>query len=351
MDGDTGRNSDIRVGGSRVRQRITTGIGAAVLVAVVIALNLYQLPVVALSPGPAEDVLSRTKVQGSAPVYDSKGKLYLTSVGIDDQVRFFEAILDLANRDVQLRPRSAIYPEGESTQLVNQQNIADMDESKLLASVVALRLAGYRIDPAGVEVVDVRHGAPADGRLRPGDRLERADGRPVTNIQQLQALIRKHRPGEILALGVKRGDAGLPVRVPVALDEGQPRIGVVLREVYGKLPIKVSIDTENIGGPSAGMMFALSIYDKLTPGDLTGGRRVAGTGQITEDGSVAPIGGIAEKLVGARRQGATVFLLPRDNCDEASAHPPRGLRLVPVSNVREAIGFLESKSGAAAPHC
>ena len=335
-----------------MRQRIITALGAGVLVAVVIALNLYQLPVVALSPGPAEDVLSRTKVQGGgAGVDDSAGKLYLTSVGIDDQVRFFEAILDLANRDVQLRPRSAIYPDGESTQRVNQQNIADMDESKLLASVVALRLAGYRIDPAGVEVVDVRQGAPADGKLRPGDRLERADGRAITNIQQLQALIRSHRPGEVLALGVKRGDAGLPVRVPVALDDGQPRIGVVLKEVYGQLPIKVSIETENIGGPSAGMMFALSIYDKLTPGDLTRGRRIAGTGQITEDGAVAPIGGIAEKLVGARRQGATEFLLPRGNCDEASAHPPRGLRLVPVSSVREALTYLSSPSGSAAPHC
>jgi Lon-like protease len=348
MEGD----GDALDGGGRVRHRITAGLGAVALAAVVLALNLYQLPVVALSPGPAEDVLGRTKVQGGARVYDSTGKLYLTSVGIDDNVRFFEAILDLANRDVQLRPRSAVYPEGESTQQVNQQNAADMDESKLLATVVALRLAGYKVDPAGVEVVEVRRGAPADGKLRPGDRLERADGRPVTSIQQLQALIRGHRPGDVLALGVKRGDAAVPVRVSVGLDEGQPRIGVVLREVYGHLPVQVSIDTENIGGPSAGLMFSLSIYDKLTPGDLTGGRRIAGTGQITEDGSVLPIGGIVEKLVGARRQGATVFLLPRGNCDEARVHPPKGLQLVPVSNAREAVAFLESKPGGPPPpHC
>jgi Lon-like protease len=336
-----------------VRHRITAGLGAAALVAVVLALNLYQLPVVALSPGPAEDVLSRTKVQAGARVYDSGGKLYLTSVGIDDDVRFFEAILDLANRDVQLRPRHDVYPDGESTQQVNRQNAEDMDQSKLLATVVALRLAGHRVDPTGVEVVEVRRGAPADGRLRQGDRLERVDGRRVTSIQQLQALIRSHRPGEVLALGVKRGDADLPVRVPVALDDGQPRIGVVLHEVYGHLPVQVTIDTENIGGPSAGLMFALSIYDKLTPGDLTGGRRIAGTGQITEDGSVLPIGGIVEKLVGARRQGATVFLLPRGNCDEATAHPPPGLRLVPVSNAREALAFLQPAPGdpPAAPHC
>jgi PDZ domain-containing protein len=334
-----------------VRQRISSGLGAVALVSVVLALNLYRLPVVALSPGPAEDVISRTKVQGGARVYDSSGKLYLTSVGIDDDIRFFEAILDLANRDVQLRPRRLIFPEGESDQQVHQQNAADMDQSKLLATVVALRLAGHEVDPAGVEVVDVRHGAPADGKLQPGDRLERADGRPITNIRELQALIRGHRPGETLALGVKRGDADVPVRVAIGLDDGQPRIGVVLREVYGRLPIQVTIDTEDIGGPSAGLMFALSIYDKLTPGDLTRGLRIAGTGQVTEDGSVVPIGGIAEKLVGARRQGATVFLLPRGNCDEVRVHPPRGLLLVPVSAAREAVDFLEARPGRAAPHC
>jgi PDZ domain-containing protein len=334
-----------------VRQRMTAGVGAVVLVVVVLALNFYQLPVVALSPGPAEDVLSRVKIQGGTPLYDSKGRFYLTSVGIDDDVRFFEAILDLANRDVQLRARSDIYPQGESTQQVNQQNADDMDESKVLAAVVALRKLGYKVDPSAVDVTEVRPGAPADGKLRAGDRLVRIEGRPVSSIQQLQDVIRGHHPGDTLALAVRRGDDVVAVRVPVALDDGQPRIGVVLREEYGKLPVPVSIDTENIGGPSAGLMFALSIYDRLTPGDLTGSRRIAGTGQITEDGSVVAIGGIGEKIVGARRQGATVFLLPRGNCDEARKHPPPGLRLVPVSNVNDAIAFLQSRPGEAAPHC
>jgi PDZ domain-containing protein len=226
-----------------------------------------------------------------------------------------------------------------------------MDESKVLAAVVALRKLGYKVDPSAVDVTEVRPGAPADGRLRPGDQLVRADGRPVVSIAQLQDVIRGHHAGDTLALGVKRGTTDVPVEVPVGLDGGQPRIGVVLREKYGKLPVPVSIDTENIGGPSAGLMFALSIYDRLTPGDLTGGRRIAGTGQITEDGSVVPIGGIAEKLVGARRHGATMFLLPRGNCEEAFDHPPPGLRLVPVSSVSDAIAFLQSKPGAPPPRC
>jgi Lon-like protease len=335
-----------------VRHRMTAAVGAVVVVVVVFALNFYQLPVVALSPGPAEDVLSRVKIQGGgAHLYDSKGRFYLTSVGIDDNVRFFEAILDLANRDVQLRPRSDIYPQGESTQQVNQQNADDMDESKVLAAVVALRKLGYHVDPSAVDVTEVRPGAPADGKLRAGDRLVRADGQPVASIKRLQAVILRHHAGDTLALVVRRGDADLQVRVPIGLDGGQPRIGVVLHEEFGKLPVPVSIDTENIGGPSAGLMFALSIYDRLTPGDLTDGRRIAGTGQITVDGSVVPIGGIGEKIVGAKRQGATVFLLPRGNCDEATAHPPAGLRLVPVSNVSDAIAFLQSKPGDPPPRC
>jgi PDZ domain-containing protein len=334
-----------------VRHRMTAGVGAVVLVVVVLALNFYRLPVVALSPGPAEDVLTRVKIQGTTQVYDSRGRFYLTSVGIDDDVRFFEAILDLANRDVQLRARSDIYPQGESTQQVNQQNADDMDESKVLAAVVALRKLGYKVDPSAVDVTEVRAGAPADGKLRAGDRLLQIEGRPVVSIQQLQEVIRGHHPGDTLALGIRRGDDDLAVRVPVAMDDGQPRIGVVLREEYGKLPVPVSIDTENIGGPSAGLMFALSIYDRLTPGDLTGGRRIAGTGQITEEGTVVPIGGIGEKIVGAKRQGATMFLLPRGNCDEARQHPPAGIQLVPVSSVNDAIAFLQSKPGDPVPHC
>src|SRR6266511_1172616 len=272
-----------RSGGGRVRQRLTAGVGAVVLVVVVLALNFYQLPVVALSPGPAEDVLSRVKVEGGTQVYDSKGRFYLTSVGIDDDVRFFEAILDLANRDVQLRPRSDIYPQGESTQQVNQQNADDMDESKVLAAVVALRKLGYTVDPSAVDVTEVRPGAPADGKLRPGDRLVRVDGRPVSSIKQLQGAIQGHHPGETLALTVKRGDADVAVRVPVALDGGQP--------------------------------------------------------------------GIGEKIVGAKRQGATVFLLPRANCGEATQHPPPGVRLVPVSNLADAIAFLQSTPGDPAARC
>jgi PDZ domain-containing protein len=332
-----------------VRQWILVGVGAVVLVAVVLTLNFYQMPVVALSPGPAEDVLSRIKVADSTHLYDSKGKLFLTSVGIDDNVRFYQAILDLANPDVQLRPRQELFPKGQSTRQVDQQNANDMEESKQTAMVVALRQVGYRVEPQRVTVAAVLSGAPADGRLQVGDRILRVDRIAVSGIKQVQDAIRRHRVGQTVTFTVHRHDADRTVTVAVGTGGGQPRVGIALHEDFGKLPVSLSIDTEDIGGPSAGLMFTLGIIDKLTPGDLTGGRRIAGTGQIEIDQTVDPIGGIDEKLVAARREGATVFLVPADNCAEAKAHPPGGLRLVKVRTLADALDFLQPKPGDPPP--
>jgi Lon-like protease len=338
-----------------VRQRVTAGVGAAVLVAVVFALNFYHLPVVALSPGPAEDILSRIRIRGRTPVYESKGQLYLTSVGIDDNVRFYEALLDLANRDVQVLPRKDLYPQGETTQEVDRRNAADMDDSKLNATVVALRELGYRVRPSSTHVVEVAKGAPADGRLRPGDRILRVDGRAVSSQDDVQRAIRRHRPGQRVVLSVRRGRRELDVTVGTRASVDPPsraQVGVVLRDDYAGLPVDVTIDTENIGGPSAGLMFALSIIDKLTPQDLTAGRRIAGTGEIDTEGEVGPIGGIAEKLVAARRQGATIFLVPEGNCAEARRAAPSGLRLVRVGTLDDALRFLRQAPAApSAPGC
>jgi Lon-like protease len=318
----------------------------------VLALNFYRLPVVALVPGPAEDVLSRVRIEGGAKAYDSKGKLYLTSVGIDDDVRFYEGLLDLANHDVQLRPRRELYPEGETPAEVDQQNVSDMRESKTTATVVALRHLGYRIRPSGVEVTEVLHGAPADGLLQPGDRIVAVDGHRVASVEDIQAAIGRHRIGDQVGFRVRRDQAARVVRVRVGADDGKPRVGVLLSEVFDDLPVRISIETENIGGPSAGLMFTLSIIDKLTPDDLTAGRRIAGTGQITLDGQVLPIGGIAEKLIAARRQGASIFLVPKGNCDEVRGHAPAGLRLVRVGDVDDALRFLRQPAASATvPGC
>jgi Lon-like protease len=334
-----------------VRQRLSAGVGVTTLVLLVFALNFYRLPVVALTPGPAEDVLARIKVEGSTAVFDSKGKLYLTSVGIDDDVRFYEALLDLANRDVELRPRAELFPDGDSSEEIDRENVQLMDQSKTVAKVVALRELGYPVKPSGVEIGDVVRGTPADGRLEAGDQILQVDGHKVASIAQVRRAITSHRSGERVAFLVDRDHTHTSVAVRVAAaDDGQPRVGVELRELFEKLPVKVNIETENIGGPSAGLMFALSIIDRLTAQDLTGGRRIAGTGELSVDGEVLPIGGVAEKLVGARRQGATVFLVPADNCPDVHGRVPAGLRLVRVATMDDALRFLRQPD-APAPGC
>jgi PDZ domain-containing protein len=333
-----------------VRQRVTTGIGLVLLVGIILALNFYRLPVVALSPGPAEDVLSRVKISGRTPVYESKGDLYLTSVGIDDDVRFYEALLDLANRDVQMLPRADLYPENESPQQIDRQNAVDMDTSKMNATVVALRELGYKLEPSHTQVQEVSSDAPAAGKLRVADEILRVDGHQVHDIEQVREAIAKHHPGDQVTVRVRRDRSDLDVTVGTRAsgdDPGRAQIGVVLRELFDHLPVDVKIDTEGIGGPSAGLMFTLSIIDKLTKEDLTGGRRIAGTGEILLDGRVGRIGGIGEKLVAARRQGATVFLVPEGNCDEARHAAPAGLRLVKVASLQDALSYLRQQPATA----
>jgi PDZ domain-containing protein len=335
-----------------VRQRVTAAVGVLALIGLVFAINFYRLPVIALSPGPMEDVLARLKVEGSR-VYDSEGKLYLTSVGIDDDVRFYEALLDMANRDVQLLPRAELYPEEQDTAEIDKENAALMDRSKETASVVALREVGYEIEPSGVEVTQVVAGTPADGKLRAGDRILDADGRAVASTEEVRAAITRHEIGERVAFRIDRDDTEKNVSVQVREADGQPRVGILLRDLFPDLPVKVSIETENnIGGPSAGLMFTLSIIDKLTPEDLTGGKRIAGTGEIALDGGVLPVGGVAEKLIAVRRLGVTTFLIPAENCDSVRGQVPDGLRLVKVSTINDALRFLrDPKAAATAPGC
>jgi PDZ domain-containing protein len=333
-----------------VRRRVTAAAGVLALIGLVFAVNFYRLPVVALSPGPMEDVLARLKVEGSR-VYDSEGKLYLTSVGIDDDVRFYEALLDMANRDVQLVPRAELYPEDQESTEIDKENAALMDRSKETALVVALREVGYEIEPSGVEVTQVVAGTPADGKLRAGDRILKADGRAVASTEDVRAAITGHEIGERVAFRIDRDDTEKDGSVQVREADGQPRVGIMLRDLFPDLPVKVSIETENnIGGPSAGLMFTLSIIDKLTPEDLTGGRRIAGTGEIALDGGVLPVGGVAEKLIAVRRLGVTTFLIPAENCDSVRGRVPDGLRLVKVATIADALRFLRDPK-AAAPGC
>ena len=175
----------------------------------------------------------------------------------------------------------------------------------------------------------------------------------MASIEQVRGAISRHRAGERVAFRIDRGRTRKDVSVPVQEADNQPRVGILLRDLFPDLPVKVSITTQNnIGGPSAGLMFTLSIIDKLTPEDLTAGRRIAGTGEIALDGSVLPVGGVAEKLIAVHRLGVTTFLIPAGNCAGVRGQVPDGLRLVKVSKIGDAVAFLrDPKVAATAPGC
>jgi len=335
-------------------RRVLTWTGAVLVIALVAGLNFYQLPVVTLLPGPVEDVLPQVKVTDGTPIYDTGGKLYLTTVGVDDRVSFYEALLDFADRDVAVVPRSAVFPEGQTEQETDLQNAAEMDSSKLAATVVGLRHAGRQVDvnPDGVRLAAVLPGsAAAAAKLEEDDRVLAVGGVAVNSAKELRAAIGKAVIGRRLAFKVQRGTRPLTLQVvprPSPDDPKRPFVGVTLADIFD-FPVDIDIETDNIGGPSAGLMFALSIVEKLGPEDLTRNRKIAGTGTIDYDGKVGPIGGIQQKLIAARRTGATIFLCPADNYGEARRGTPRGLELVSVRTIDDALAFLRGDTPAAAP--
>ena len=202
-----------------------------------------------------------------------------------------------------------------------------------------------------VVVVQVEKGFPAEGVLKAGDVITAIDGRPVTSQTSLARLIYAHPAGSTLTVSISRNGQPMQVQVGTKESGGHPVMGVEVAGQY-KFPFQVKISIGDIGGPSAGMMFALGITDKLTKLNLTGGKFIAGTGEITASGQVQPIGGIQQKMVGARNAGATIFLTPASNCADTKGAVPAGLRLVKVSTLTQAVTYLKDlRSGQPVPSC
>jgi PDZ domain-containing protein len=235
-------------------------------------------------------------------------------------------------------PRELIIPPGQSQEEVNQRNAEQFTRSQNSAEVAALRYLGY---PTRVTVARVVEGAPAEGRLAAGDVITSVDGVEVTEATQLQQLVSGPPAGTTLTIGYLRD--GQPGSVAVTTeaigDDDTGRIGVEISTEFD-VPFELSIQLDRIGGPSAGLMFALGIIDKLDPEDLTGGRIIAGTGTIDEAGNVGPIGGVPQKLVAAHDLGAEAFLLPSANCAEALENAPEGLPLLRVDTLEQAVRAL-----------
>ncbi|HEY0485572.1 MAG TPA: PDZ domain-containing protein [Mycobacteriales bacterium] len=337
-----------------MRRGWTVLTGAVLLLVLAAGLTAMPVPYVALGPGPTVNTLGTAdgkpviQVIGH-PTSTSRGNLNLTTVSVSGALDLGSAVRLWMDDDVAVVPRELVYPPNQSPKQTDQQNAEEFKQSQSSAETAALRRLGF---PVLVSVAELTPGSPSAGQLRPGDVITSIDRQPVTSRARLLSLLRAHAPGETVTVGYRRGRQSGTARVVVGAapdDASRAVLGVTVDQRQPH-PFEVKIALDRIGGPSAGLMFALGIVDKLDPADLTGGMFVAGTGTIDDDGTVGPIGGIPQKLVAARRAGATVFLTPAANCAEAAGATPRGLRLVKVESLDGALTALaELRDHAGSP--
>jgi Lon-like protease len=323
--------------------------------AVVLAIGLafvaswVQLPYYSLGPGPARDVEPLIQVSGHQE-FPSPGELIMTTVRFHtvSVLGAFVAWLDPHQAVVSER---TLYPSDETAQQETQRSLSQMDQSKIDATYVVMRrLAGYPdAHGDGALIEFVYPGCPAEGKLYAGDIVHEIDGEPVHTQDEAAAALDAAPVHATITFQVEAAGETHDVRVTRGRCPGtdRPLIGINLID---RFPFDVEISSGDVGGPSAGLMWALGLYDLLTPGDLTGGRTIAGTGTIDTRGRVGPIGGIEDKVVGAERAGADLFLVPADNMKELGGVDTGDMRLVSVATFQDALDALAVPgSGSASP--
>jgi PDZ domain-containing protein len=347
-------------GAGRITRRGVTLLvaGAGVVAALAVAV-LLPVPYVALTPGPTLNTLGalsgKPLIQISGrKTYPTRGHLNMVTVsfigGPQSNFNVFAALRSWLTPTDAVVPEEEIFAPGQSQQQVLHQDTEEMVSSQQTATAAALCQISIPFQTVDTIQATVK-GMPAHGVLRAGDVITGVGGTPVTCKHDAATMIRARRPGAPVTLTIRRGATTRRVTLKTTNVQGTPEIGVNVAESF-VFPFKVKISIGNIGGPSAGMMFALGIIDKLTNDNLTGGKFIAGTGEITANGQVQPIGGIQQKMAGARAAGATVFLTPASNCPDTSGAVPAGLRLIKVSTLNGAMHDLQAlKQGQPVPSC
>jgi Lon-like protease len=341
------------------RRSLTLAIASIAAVAAIAVAVLLPVPYVILGPGPTLNTLGESSgtplitISGHK-TYSTTGHLNMVTVsysgGPGANMNIFQALRAWLDPSEAVVPESELFPAGQSAQQTQAQDTEEMTSSQQLATAAALTALHIPFTTQE-EVISTVAGYPASTVLKAGDLIKSVDGKPVTGQTSLSSMITAHPAGTVLTLAVLRDGKTLTLRVASKSSDGTPVIGVEVQPEY-TFPFQVKISVGDIGGPSAGMMFALGIIDKITPLDLTGGQFIAGTGEITASGQVQPIGGIQQKMVGARSAGATIFLAPAGNCSDTVGAVPAGLRVVKVSTLSQAISDLEAiKAGKSVPSC
>ena len=334
----------------RLGRRSATGLVVMFLLIALAALStIVGLPYVVMKPGPITNTLG--KVSGKelitvsgAPTYPTQGALDFTTVRVAGGPGYRVTVWDVLKAAID--PNEAVvkeelyFPKGVTDKQVEEESTAEMIDSQQEAIAVALKATGQKV-PTQVVIGQVAKDAPSAALLRAGDRVLAVDGKKVDGPDAIRSAIGTHKPGDTVALSLQRDGKDVQVDAKTRESDGRTTVGVFLGTRFD-FPFDVKIDAGNVGGPSAGTMFALGVYDRITPGALTGGQKIAGTGTIDATGTVGAIGGIRQKLVGARDGGARWFLAPASNCDEVVDHVPDGLRVVRISSFDEARNAVEA---------
>ncbi|MFJ6482962.1 MULTISPECIES: YlbL family protein [unclassified Streptomyces] len=357
------------------RRTATMLASTLVLFALLCAGVFIKVPYSEMSPGPTVNTLGESH---GAPVlniagrktYPTSGHLNMTTVrvtGADYEMSLVEAVYGWLAGDNIVVPHENLYPNGKSEAESTQENAEEFSQSQQSAKVAALKQLGIPVT-ARVIVSTVVKDSPAEGQLHAGDVIKAVDGTAVIAPEDVAKLVTKHKPGEPVEFTIvpakeateaaKAGNnapatSKLTITAGKAEGDGHAIVGIRAGTDH-TFPFTIDIKLADVGGPSAGLMFALGIVDKLTPEDLTGGKFVAGTGTIDDAGKVGPIGGIQMKTIGARKAGAEYFLTPAENCASAASHVPDGLTLVKVSTIDDAAKALQKISKgdtAGLPRC
>lgn len=343
------------------RRALATVIAVPLTGLLLVLALVLPVPYVRYEPGTTVDLLSedggkeRIQVTGHKAYHDG-GELRMTTIYATppgDEITLPAALAAWVDPDQAVKPYDSVYDDEDTEEREDQESAVQMSSSQDDAIAVALTQLGYEV--AVVPVVGlVTPGMPADGKLEPADRFVTIGGARIGSWEDVVAAITKAPAGTPLEFVVVRDGKRTTVEVTPVEKDDRPQVGIS-RGLDYDFPFEVSINIDqNIGGPSAGLMFALSVYDTLTPGSMTGGHVIAGTGTIDPTGAVGPIGGIQQKIASARDAKVQLFLVPAANCDEAVGAPNGEVRLARVETMdqaRKAIETYVADPDAALPAC
>ncbi|WP_329122535.1 YlbL family protein [Streptomyces sp. NBC_01465] len=361
------------------RRTATMLASTLVLIALLCAGVLIKVPYAEMSPGPTVNTLGEVNGQpvlniSGHQTYPTSGHLNMTTVrvtGADYNMNLVEAVYGWLAHDNLVVPHNTLYPDGKTEQQSTQENAEEFSQSQESAKVAALTELNIPVKTR-VVVSTVVKDSPAEGKLHAGDVIKSVDGTVVKEPKDVAKLVTKRDPGQEVVFTIvpaKKAAAAekagkeatetekVAITTKKATDPDTGKSRAVVGITAGTdhtFPFTIDISLADVGGPSAGLMFSLGIVDKLSPGELTGGKFIAGTGTIDDKGVVGPIGGIEMKLIAARNAGAEYFLTPSENCADAASDTPSGLKLVKVKNIDDAtksLAKIRAGETAGLPSC